>query len=112
MTTESGRRTTGAWLFVGRVAAVVESRTLATLISNNNADKVIQVWNLSQKLLNYTHALIKQYTLFEARLQLSRQEAQLSPSDRAMRLVSSNLANYHATVQKLLIRQVLTKPMV
>ena len=32
-----------------------------------------------------------------------RQEAQLSPSDRAMRLVSSNLANYHATVQKLLI---------
>ena len=31
-----------------------------------------------------------------------RQEAQLSPSDRAMRLVSSNLANYHATVQKLL----------
>jgi len=40
------------------------------------------------------------------------QEAQLSPSDRAMRLVSSNLANYHTTVQKLLIRQVLTKPMV
>ena len=41
----------------------------------------------------------------------SIQEAQLSPSDRAMRLVSSNLANYQATVQKLLI-QVLTKPMV
>jgi len=41
-----------------------------------------------------------------------KQEAQLSPSDRAMRLASSNLANYHATVQKLLIRQVLTKPMV
>ena len=40
------------------------------------------------------------------------QEAQLSPSDRAMRLVSSNLANCHATVQKLLIRQVLTKLMV
>ena len=38
------------------------------------------------------------------------QEAQLWPSDRAMRLVSSNLANYHATVQKLLI-QVHTKPM-
>jgi len=32
------------------------------------------------------------------------QEAQLSSSDRAMRIVSSNLANYHATVQKLLIR--------
>ena len=40
------------------------------------------------------------------------QEAQLSPRDRAMRLVSSNLANYHATVRKLLIQQVLTKPMV
>ena len=43
---------------------------------------------------------------------LERQEAQLSPSDRAMRLVSSNLANNHTAVQKLLIRQVLTKPMV
>ena len=42
----------------------------------------------------------------------AQQEAQLSPSDRAMRLVSSNLANYHATVQKILIRRVLTKPMV
>ena len=40
------------------------------------------------------------------------QEAQLSPSDRAMRFVSSNLVNRHATVQKLLIRQVLTKLMV
>ena len=42
----------------------------------------------------------------------STQEAQLSPSERAMCLVSSDLANYHTTVQKLLIRQVLTKPMV
>ena len=42
---------------------------------------------------------------------LFEQEAQLLPSDRAMRLVSSNLANFHATVQKLLIRQVLTKLM-
>ena len=40
---------------------------------------------------------------------VSKQDAQRSPSDRAMRLVSSNLANYHATVQKLLIRQVLAK---
>ena len=43
---------------------------------------------------------------------LFRQEAELSPSDHAMCLVSSSLANYHATVQKLLIRQVLKKPMV
>jgi len=41
-----------------------------------------------------------------------KQEPQLSPRDRAMRLVSSNFANYHATVLKIFIRQVLTKPMV
>ena len=39
----------------------------------------------------------------------SRQEAQLSPRDRAMSRVSWNLANCHATVQKLLVRQVLNK---
>jgi len=44
--------------------------------------------------------------------QEGQQEAQLSPSDRALRLVSSNLASCNATVQKLLIRQVLTKLMV
>ena len=42
----------------------------------------------------------------------SIQEAQLSPRDRAMRRVNWNLANCHATVQILLIRQVLTKLMV
>jgi len=36
-------------------------------------------------------------------LGMEKQEAQLSPSDRAMRLVSSNLAKCHATVQKLLV---------
>ena len=40
------------------------------------------------------------------------QEAQLSPSDRAMHRLNWNLANCHATVQKLLIRQVLAKSMV
>ena len=39
----------------------------------------------------------------------SKQKAQLSPRDRAMRRFSWNLANCHATVQKLLIRQVLNK---
>ena len=43
---------------------------------------------------------------------LQVQEAQLSPRDRAMRRVNWNLANCHATVQKLLIRQVLIKSMV
>ena len=42
----------------------------------------------------------------------AEQEAQLSPRDHAMRRVNWNLANCHATVQKLLIRQVLTKSMV
>jgi len=37
------------------------------------------------------------------------QEAQLSPKYRAMRRVSWNLANCHATVQKLLVRQVLNR---
>ena len=41
-----------------------------------------------------------------------QQEAQLSPRDRAMRRVNWNLANCHATVQKLFVRQVLTKLMV
>jgi len=40
------------------------------------------------------------------------QEAQLSPRDRAMRRVNWNLASCHATVQKLLIWQVLTKSIV
>jgi len=40
-----------------------------------------------------------------------RQEAQRSPRDRAMRRVNWNLANCHATVQQLLIRQVLTESM-
>jgi len=34
---------------------------------------------------------------------VEKQEAQLSPSDGAMRFVSSNLASCHATVQKLLL---------
>jgi len=40
---------------------------------------------------------------------LYKQKAQLSPRDRAMRRVSRNLANCHATVQKLLVRQVLNQ---
>jgi len=51
--------------------------------------------------------------------QYNKKLDQLSPRDRAICVLSgsytvvrSNLANYHATVQKLLIRQVLTIPMV
>ena len=41
--------------------------------------------------------------------QQTKQEAQLSPRDRAMRRVSWNLPSCHATVQKLLVRQVLNQ---
>jgi len=53
--------------------------------------------------------LIKPLMLIICNRVAAKSEAQLSLSDRTMRLVSSNLANYHATVQKLLIRQVVTK---
>ena len=49
---------------------------------------------------------------YDINCMFSMQEAPLSPRDRAMRRVSSNLASCHATVQKLLIRQILTKSMV
>ena len=44
--------------------------------------------------------------------QHKQQEAPLSPRDCTMRHVNWNFANCHATVQKLLIQQVLTKSMV
>ena len=59
--------------------------------------------------LQFFYAAVKYSMQIQLSLIIPKQEAPLSPSDRAMRLVSSNLANYHATVQKLLIRQVLTK---
>jgi len=53
------------------------------------------------------HVALPTRTVSHATLQ--RQEAQLSPMDRAMRRVSWSLANCHATVQKLLVRQVLNQ---
>ena len=63
-------------------------------------------WQLAVFML-IDHKLVKHIKTIQ-----DLQKAQLSPSDRAMRLVSSNLANCHTTVQKLLIQQVLTKLMV
>ena len=51
---------------------------------------------------NTKHSLYTKYTHIYPNL----------PRDRAMRRVNWNLANCHATVHKLLIRQVLTKSMV
>ena len=73
----------------------------------------ISVWNSS--LLSTEVTVVKATNNNPAYLDSQSaviDNAQLSPSDRAMRLVSSNLANCHATVQKLLIREVLTKLMV
>ena len=66
---------------------------------------------LSPRVGSFT-SCVKPWLQIKSAVLLYRQEAKLSPSDRAMRLVSSNLANYHARVQKLLIRQVLAKPIV
>ena len=92
-------------------ARFTEYLTTILRLSYDNAEVTID--------LRRTTNLLKifQRTQGYSQLQFARkivQEAQLSPSDRAMRLVSSNLANYYATVQKLLraLRQVLTKPMV
>jgi len=53
---------------------------------------------------------IKRYTPKLWNTKHSRiQKAQLSPRDRAMRRVSWNLANCHATVQKPFVRQVLNR---
>ena len=49
----------------------------------------------------WSHSLDGDFNSFHLSLSIfDKLEAQLSPSDRVMRLVSSNLANYHATVQK------------
>jgi len=72
------------------------------------------VWDSKQKILFSGHKQLrtKVENMPWCCMGICQQEVQLSPSDSAMRPVTSNLANYHATVQKLLIRQVLTKPMV
>jgi len=73
------------------------------LLSNSNCEADIREisLNTSEAKTSLVCILIKDRHLSSTAD--SSQEAQLSPSDRAMRLVSSYLANYHATVQKLLI---------
>ena len=60
----------------------------------------------------YRWNLLRKCMIVQLKHKSHQQEAQLSPRDRAMRRINWNLANCHATVQKLLIRQVLTKSMV
>ena len=82
-------------------------------ISIDTTHRAVPRRQLSFLFVSGIHKLVERWDKCLNRLGgYVEQEAQLSPSDRAMRLVSSNLASYHATVQKLLIRQVLTKLMV
>ena len=67
-------------------------------------------WRLMSKHCSFATSSAQQQSV--CCIKLNWQEAQLSPRDRAMRRVNWNLANCHATVQKLLLRQVLTKSMV
>ena len=67
-------------------------------------------WLLSSIMAMYSGAVGMGARWYVA--DLLEQEAQLSLMDRAMRRVNWNLANCHATVQNLLIRQVLTKSMI
>ena len=75
---------------------------------------LLEVLQLSQfaKYLQLIYFVFSALTLLVGRQEghpVCKQEAQLSPSNRAMRLVSSNLASCHATVQKVLVQQVLNK---
>ena len=63
--------------------------------------------NLNKRITRY--GATWNNTSIGGRMIILREEAQLSPRDRAMRRVNWNLANCHATVQKLLVRQVQNK---
>jgi len=54
-------------------------------------------------LYDYCVVLCLPHITYACEAHHSQQEAQLSPRDRAMRRVSWNFANCHATVQKLLV---------
>ena len=65
----------------------------------------ISSWNEPYSFSSFTKQSSSKMALYRwirTESRWNKQEAQLSLSDRAMRLVSSNLANCHATVQKLL----------
>ena len=93
------------------------SRNAVNYMFINVSGEVIKPWwwthDSLQCCIHTTTRLQENSTISDKRLgpQLN-QEAQLSPRDRAMRRINWNLANCHATVQKLLIWQVLTKSMV
>jgi len=65
-------------------------------------------WRYSRNRKQPTPCSIKRETPY-TQGDISVQEAQLSPRDRALRRISWSLANCHATMQKLLVRQVLNQ---
>ena len=108
MVRRSGLRSHCAGLYRLRIALHTHTHTHTVIITRCKAKPDCDLLSL------VFHHPLSAWMLWRCWLGIRtvKQEAQRSPSDRAMRLVSSNLANYHATVQKILIRQVLTKPMV
>ena len=65
-------------------------------------------WN-GVSLIFYFISGAKHYWYWYIGILLHKQESKLSPRDRTMCRVSWNLANCHATVQKLLVWRVLNK---
>jgi len=75
-----------------------DTRTMTKFHGNSHKDAQCQ------------HTVMQKITItFMSVLMLQWQEDQLSPRDHVKHRVSWNLANCHATVQKLLVRKVLNK---
>ena len=68
--------------------------------------KLFTATNYTLLATKYITSLTQNYS---KRRSTFTQEVQLSPRNRAMRRLSCNIANCHATVQKLLVRQVLNQ---
>jgi len=83
------------WLLDGKLAVGIEGKCSSVFI---------------QSFILFSTQAVRQTLLCYVEYKKLVQEAQLSPRDHAMRRVSWNLASCHATVQKLLVRQVLNKP--
>ena len=86
--------------------------SVSFLLDICNKRSIYENMNINFRLLIFTTSISRFVLIFtHTTIPHILQEAQLSPRDREMRRVNWNLANCHATVQKLLIRQVLTKSM-
>ena len=108
------------WLQRLHTRAATDGANLLIVCVDKTKLRQKDVWRVTTQALQRIRVNIAMHSYSQTRPHVEhvgaivegKQEAQLSPRDRAMRRVNWNLANCHATVQKLLIRQVLTKSMV